>query len=303
MRIVTPSTIEGPSPARARATASATASCTASTSVPSTVTPGMPYATALIENDSELRRQVQRRGVGVLVVLDHEHVGQLLHAGERERLVEVGPRRRAVTAERQAHPVLAAVLRRERHPRGHREVGRDVAGQVVDVQVQPPVVQGAVPAAGGRGGLAHEARHHLPGLHAPPQVRAEVAVDRGQVVVGAQRRSGTHADRLVPVPGVERTEQVAALVHGDHAVLDRPGEHHDLVDAPQQLRVAVGDGRRGRRFGRCVLAAGAGGHGAYSPRKKSRTSRLKSAVRSIMDQCPQCENTARSALSISSSSL
>ena len=39
------------------------------------------------------------------------------------------------------------------------------------------------------------------------------------------------------------------------------------------------------------------------PRKKSRTNRLKSAVRSIIYQCPQCENTARSALSINSSSL
>ena len=39
------------------------------------------------------------------------------------------------------------------------------------------------------------------------------------------------------------------------------------------------------------------------PRKKSRTSRLKSAVRSIIDQCPQCENTDRSALSMQSLQL
>ena len=43
----------------------------------------------------------------------------------------------------------------------------------------------------------------------------------------------------MPVPGVERAEQVAAAVHGDHAVLDRAGEDHDLVDAAQQLRVAA----------------------------------------------------------------
>ena len=40
-----------------------------------------------------------------------------------------------------------------------------------------------------------------------------------------------------------------------------------------------------------------------SPRKKSRTCRLKSSRRSIIDQWPQWENTDRSALSSSSSSL
>jgi hypothetical protein len=39
-----------------------------------------------------------------------------------------------------------AVLAGEGHAGGDREVRRDVAGQVVDAQVQPAVVQGAVPA-------------------------------------------------------------------------------------------------------------------------------------------------------------
>jgi DNA-binding IclR family transcriptional regulator len=38
----------------------------------------------------------------------------------------------------------------------------------------------------------------------------------------------------------------------------------------------------------------------YQPLKNWPTLRLKSSVRSIIDQCPQCENTLRSALSISS---
>ena len=186
-------------------------------------------------------------GVGELVVLDDEDVRQRQRAGHRQRLVEVRPRGRAVTAEGEANLVLPTVFRGEGHPGRDREVGRDVAGQVVVTQVQPAVVQGAVPAAGGRGGLAHEAGHHLPRLHPPVQVRAEVTVDRRHVVVRPQRGRRADADRLVPVPGVQGAEQVAALVHGDHPVLHRAGEHHRLVDAAQQRGVAVGHRSSGGR--------------------------------------------------------
>lgn len=52
------------------------------------------------------------------------------------------------------------------------------AQRVVDVEVQPPVVQGSVPPAGWPGGLAEEARHNLSRLRSPPQVGAEIAVQR-----------------------------------------------------------------------------------------------------------------------------
>ena len=56
-------------------------------------------------------------------------------------------------------------------------------------------------------------------------------MDRRHVIAVAQRGRGPDRDRLVPVPGIQRTEQIAALVHRDHAVLDRSGQHHHLVDA------------------------------------------------------------------------
>ena len=61
---------------------------------------------------------VQRRRVGVLVVLEHEHDRQLLHAGPVHRLVEVTAGGRAVTEPGQRAAGLAAQLEGHRHAGG-----------------------------------------------------------------------------------------------------------------------------------------------------------------------------------------
>src|SRR6516165_8638993 len=116
--------------------------------------------------------QPQRRGVGPLVVLDDEDARQLQGGGDVQRLVEVAARGRSVAAVRQRHTVLTAVPERERRPGRHRVVVGDVTRRVIDIEVQPTVVQGAVPAARRPGGLAQEARDHLPRRGPPPQVGA-----------------------------------------------------------------------------------------------------------------------------------
>ena len=65
-------------------------------------------------------------------------------------------------------------------------------------------------------------------------------MDRRHVVAVAQGGRGPDRDRFVPVAGIQRAEQIAALVHRDHSVLDRPGQNHHLVDMDEQLRVAGG---------------------------------------------------------------
>ena len=71
---------------------------------------------ALDRVDRELL--VERRRVGVLVVLEHEHDRQLLHAGPVHRLVEVPARGRAVAEPGHRAAPLAAELERHRHPGG-----------------------------------------------------------------------------------------------------------------------------------------------------------------------------------------
>ena len=64
---------EGPSPARARATARDVASYTATTSVPSTFSPGIPYAAALLAKSV---RDCSRSGVPSRYVCEPAVTGQ-----------------------------------------------------------------------------------------------------------------------------------------------------------------------------------------------------------------------------------
>ena len=208
---------------------------------------------------------VERRRVGVLVVLEHEDDGQLLHAGPVHGLVEVAPRRRAVAEPRDRAARLAAQLEGHRHPRGdehhvgeHRDHPDAADAVVAEVDVAVAAARHAARAAQV---LAEDAGR----LHAAHEVRAEVAVQDAEPVLRAHREGGADAHGLLPEAVVEGARDLALAVEVHRALLDAPHEEHvaqerDAVVGRQVPARVVGDLGRPRRTG------GLRGHRAGRPR-------------------------------------
>jgi hypothetical protein len=96
-----------------------------------------------------------------------------------------------------------------------------------------------------------------PRARSPATGGAQVGVERGQHVVVAQHRGRGHRDRLVPVAGVERPEQLALAVHGHHAVLGGPHQHRRSKIRMRRSRSGVAGPRlrRGARVRAWLRAA------------------------------------------------
>ena len=178
-----------------------------------------------------------RRGVGVAVVLDDEDDGQREQRGEVERLVDVAGARGAVAEERKPDggPAEAALgVRGARHIGEHRaEMRNHRQGAVRRIAV----VDVALAAVGGAGGVGEVLVQVVAEVVAPDQVAAKPAVgkrDHINGLVGEQR---------------ERDDQAFAALTAGHRALDQPlteevkdavvpepGELHPGVDAQPGLR-------------------------------------------------------------------
>ena len=183
--------------------------------------------------------EVRRRGVGELVVVDHEHDREPPHAGEVHRLVRRAVGRRAVAEPAERDARLTAHAERERgadgdrqdrgqvgRPREDADAGRDVLGAQVGVA-----------AVGRPAHAAHVLAEHAPRLDAAVEVQAEVAVQRRRHVLGRHGRRHADRGRLVALAGVERPGQLALLVEHVPALVEAPREQQRMQDA--QERVAV----------------------------------------------------------------
>ena len=256
--------------------------------MPSTFTPGNPYAAAFAAKSVDAVCMLTGVEYANWLFSITKTTRQRQRACHVQRLVKVRSGCRPVSAECEAHPILAAVLGGEGHSGRDGKVRRNVAGQVVDAQVEPTVVQRAVAAAGRRGGLAHEAGHHLPRFHPPAQMRTEVAMDRRHVVAVAQRGRGPDGDRLVPVPGIQASRA------DRRSCTSRPCGPRPPWSAPSSRRCAPAplgsrpDSAPSADCGLDSVEVAIVTPASDFDRNSSRL-RLKSAFRSIIDQCPQCE--------------
>src|SRR3954452_86632 len=179
---------------------------------------------ALDRVDRELR--AGRRRVGVLVVLEDEDDRQPLHAGPVHRLVEVAARGRAVAEPRDRAAALVAQLERHRHPgrdehhvRQHRDHPDAAEPEVAEVDV-------AVATAGDPALPAHVLAEDARGRDAADEVRAEVAVQDAQAVLGRHRERRADRDGLLAVAVVEGARDLALAVEVHRALLDAPHQQH-----------------------------------------------------------------------------
>ena len=184
---------------------------------------------ALHRVDGELL--VQRRRVRVLIVLQHEHDRQLLHAGPVHRLVEVPARGGAVAEPGQRAARLAAQLERHRHPRRdqhhvgqHRDHPDAAELSVTEVDV-------AVAAGGDAVGAAHVLGEDPLRFDAPDQMGGEVTVQDAEPVLRGHRERGARGHCLLAVAVVERAGHLALAVQAHRALLDAAHLQH----RPQQF--------------------------------------------------------------------
>src|SRR4051794_22161859 len=179
---------------------------------------------ALDRVDRELR--ARRRGVGVLVVLEDEDDRQLLHTGPVHGLVEVAARCRAVAEPGDRAAALVAQLERHRHAgrdehhvRQHRDHPDAAEPEVAEVDV-------AVATAGDPALAAHVLAEDAPGRDAADEVRAEVAVQDAQAVLGRHRERRADRDGLLAVAVVEGARDLALAVEVHRALLDAAHQQH-----------------------------------------------------------------------------
>ena len=185
--------------------------------------------------------QVRRRGIGELVVVDHEDDRQPPHAGEVHRLVRraVAPtsRRRASRAPRAARRARGTRVPRRPRPAGSRAGGtarrrcRSPGRHVLGAEVRIAPVRRAADAS-------HVLAEHAPRLDAAVEVQAEVAVQRRGHVLRRHGRGDADGRPLVALAGVERARQLALLEEHVPALVEPARE--------QQRRAGSAGAPRGR---------------------------------------------------------
>ena len=197
---------------------------------------------------------VDRRRVGVLVVLQDEHDRQLLNPGPVHRLVEVAAGGRAVAEPGQRAAPLAAQLERHRHAGRHQHhVGEhrdhpDAAPRAVaEVHV-------AVAPAGDAGRPAHVLGEDLDRRHAADQVRGQVTVQDAQPILGGHRERRAGRDGLLAVPVVERAGNLALAVEAHRPLLDAAHHQHRAQQLGPVRELEVVGGLAADRYHRVVGA-------------------------------------------------
>ena len=132
-------------------------------------------------------------------------------------------------------------LEGQRDAGGHRKVCAEHAGIAEDAELGHAAVQGGIATLRQARFLGEHLRHHHARFHALHQHRAEIAMERTDVVFLAQAETGTHHDGFLSDAGVHAAahlalphEQAEPLVEGADEL--EPIEHlHQLVVGQLEL--------------------------------------------------------------------
>ena len=180
--------------------------------------------------DPEL--QFVRGGVGVEIVLADEDHGELVHAGEVHRLVDVPPAARPLAEEGDRHAVLLADLELVRHPRRDRQGGRQHGGGAEDAVREVPAVQGGVFPLREAVPLAEDLRHQPLRVGPLDEKGAQVPVQREDPVVPPQVVAEADRHRLLPFSRVDPAHELPLLVQRGDPVLELADEAEPAVQLP-----------------------------------------------------------------------
>ena len=207
---------------------------------------------------------VQRRGVRVLVVLQHEHDREPLHAGPVHRFVEIAAGGGPVAEPGQRAARLSAQLEGHRHSRRDEHHVGEHRDHPDTAQVTVAEVDVAVPAAGDAGRAAHVLGEDPVRGDAADQMGGEVPVQDAQPVLGTHRERGPGGDRLLAETVIERAGDLALAIQAHRPFLNAPHQQHraqqpdPVLEHKVRVRRDRGDACRGRandglrRFGRHV---------------------------------------------------
>ena len=150
--------------------------------------------------------------------------------------MRVADRERTLAEERHRDPRLPAPLERERgagderhEVAEHRDEREDAVGGRSEVHV-------AVAAERRARRLAEEVAEHVGGRCPAGEVAGELAVERGDDVVRAEREAGRGGDGLLAAARVDRPGHAALAVQRHHAILEDALQQHE----PEQRDAVVG---------------------------------------------------------------
>ncbi len=203
--------------------------------------------------DREL--ELVRRGVGVQVVVDDPHDGELRDGRHVERLVPPPVRGGAVPADRQRDVWLASPLVREGRSARHRVRDRQVRHDGPGL-VPVPVADVAVAVAAARVAVdpAPELGHDPLQVEALRDLRREVAVRREERVIGSEGEHDPDMRPFLPTAGVDGSGEATLPIQRLHPLVEVAAE---LQQVQGPLQLVVGEPRRG-----VLVLAGLGGrHG------------------------------------------
>jgi hypothetical protein len=139
--------------------------------------------------------------------------------------------RGAVAGERHRDARFVAVAKAHRHSERDRQRMWQVADEADDAALETRhAVKVRVAAVRRAGVAAQQTRKGLPWCHAADQKRAEVAMHRRYHIAGSKRVRAADGDRLVSALAERTADTTALLPVREHALVERAGELHPVVD-------------------------------------------------------------------------
>ena len=173
---------------------------------------------------------VKRGGVRVLIVLEHEHHREPLHARPVQRLVEVATRAGAIAEPGQRASPLASQLERHRHAGRHDHHVGEHRDHPDAAEMPVPEVDVAVAPLRRPARAAQVLREDPGGGDAADHVRGQITVQDAEPVLRCHRERRTGRHRLLAVAVVEGAGDLPLAVEAHRALLQAAHHQH----RPQQ---------------------------------------------------------------------
>src|SRR5438552_12192710 len=172
------------------------------------------------------QRALQRGAHRVAVVLAEPDDGQLPEGREVQGLVELALGHRAIAEVAHDHLVPPAVLDREAHAGGDRQVGADDGVTAEEVVLLVEQVHRAALALAEPVDAAEQLGHHATRVGALDETVAVLAVGRDRVVVAPEHRGGAGGHRLLADREVQEPADLAERVRLRRLLLEPADEDH-----------------------------------------------------------------------------
>ena len=189
----------------------------------------------------DLHLLVERRRVGVEIVVAEIHDRQAHHCRHVEAFVPIAPAGRAVPGVVEDNIVFATVLHRESQPARDRDAGSDGGDDGHAVASRAAHVHVPVAATGGTRGTAHVLGEDLPRLDAPNEQRGHVSVRRGEPVARPGMQRAPDGYGLLAATRIASTLDLALAVELEFdAFLEFPHQEHVVEAALTEFSVDCG---------------------------------------------------------------